>query len=177
MSQVRVGRVSSATTIALFILALPACLLAAPKDVSFTQPAASIEAYDFVEITATVSPPDVGNPFTGATLTGSFEAAGGKHWQVEGFSDSDDGSVYRIRFMPSAPGDYRYSVTYHQGDFQKASTGSFHTIASHRRGPVRLDPQYPWHFIWEGTGEHYFFNGTTAYWLCGWKDDRIISTA
>src|SRR5438309_687398 len=34
--------------------------------------------------------------------------------------------------------------------------------------------QSPWHFIWEGTGEHYFFNGTTAYWLMGWKDERII---
>ena len=37
-----------------------------------------------------------------------------------------------------------------------------------------MNPQYPWHFIWEGTGEHYFFNGTTAYWLMGWKDERII---
>src|SRR4029077_8856474 len=39
---------------------------------------------------------------------------------------------------------------------------------------LRVDPQYPWHFIWEGTGEHYFFNGTTAYWLMGWRDDQVI---
>jgi hypothetical protein len=158
------------------LLAIPAVLFAVPKDVSFTQSATSVDAYDFVEITATVAAPDVGNPFTGATLTGSFERAdGGKRWQVEGFSDSDDGSVYRIRFMPSAPGEYRYSVAYRQGDFQKTFAGAFHANDGHRRGPIRVDPQYPWHFIWEGTGEHYFFNGTTAYWLIGWKDDHIIN--
>src|SRR3989441_9363000 len=30
-------------------------------------------------------------------------------------------------------------------------------------------------YIWEGTGEHYFFNGTTAFWLMGWRDERIIN--
>jgi hypothetical protein len=44
----------------------------------------------------------------------------------------------------------------------------------HRRGALRIDPAYPWHFIWEGTGEHYFFNGTTAYWLVGWRDEPPI---
>ncbi|HUH62224.1 MAG TPA: DUF4038 domain-containing protein, partial [Terracidiphilus sp.] len=37
-----------------------------------------------------------------------------------------------------------------------------------------VDPQYAWHFLWQGTGEHYFFNGTTAYWLVGWRDDHVI---
>ena len=37
-----------------------------------------------------------------------------------------------------------------------------------------MNPQYPWHFIWEGTGEHYYFNGTTAFWLMGWRDERHI---
>ena len=41
-------------------------------------------------------------------------------------------------------------------------------------GPIRIDPQNRWHFIWQGTGEHYFFNGTTAYWLIGWRDDQVI---
>ena len=42
-------------------------------------------------------------------------------------------------------------------------------------GPIRVDPEYPWHFLWEGTGEHYFFNGTTAFWLMGWRDERFIT--
>ena len=88
-----------------------------------------------------------------------------------------DGSVFRIRFMPSAPGDYTYSVVYRQGGFDKTYQGAFqrHADGHAPRGPIRVDPQYPWHFIWEGTGEHYFFNGTTAFWLMGWRDERIIA--
>ena len=76
-----------------------------------------------------------------------------------------------------AAGDYKYSITYHQGAFEKTEVGRFHAVDSHRRGPIRVDPAYPWHFIWEGTGEHYFFNGTTAYWLTGWKEERIINNS
>jgi hypothetical protein len=47
-------------------------------------------------------------------------------------------------------------------------------VDGQKRGLLRVDPKYPWHFIWEGTGEHFFFNGTTAYWLMGWRDERII---
>jgi hypothetical protein len=32
----------------------------------------------------------------------------------------------------------------------------------------------PWHFVWEGTGEHYFMNGTTAFLLMGWQDEKVI---
>ena len=79
--------------------------------------------------------------------------------------------------MPPARGDYKYNVTFRQGAFEKEYAGAFRASNGHRRGPIRVDPQYPWHFIWEGTGEHYFFNGTTAYWLTGWKEERIIRNA
>ncbi|HEX4919599.1 MAG TPA: DUF5060 domain-containing protein [Candidatus Bathyarchaeia archaeon] len=100
-----------------------------------------------------------------------------KRWPVEGFCDAGDGSVFRIRFMPLTPGDYRYSVTYRQGGGSSTSTGTFHAIDGYRRGPIRVDPQHPWHFIWEGTREHYFFNGTTAYWLMGWRDESVIQAS
>ena len=58
--------------------------------------------------------------------------------------------------------------------FEKTAQGTFRAVEAHKRGILRVDPGYPWHFIWEGTGEHYFFNGTTAYWLVGWRDERII---
>jgi len=149
--------------------------VAAPREVSFAQSATNVDAYDYVEITANLAAPDVSNPFTDATLTGWFERADGTHRvPVEGFCDAEDGSIYRIRFMPPIPGGYRYSVSYQQGSFEKTSTGLFRALDGHKRGPIRVDPKYPWHFIWEGTGEHYFFNGTTAYWLMGWKDERTI---
>src|SRR5262249_30725261 len=141
---------------------------AVPPSVSFSSPASPVEAYDFVEVTANVSFPRAWNPFTWAALEGSFETADGKkRWHVEGFCDSGNGSTYRIRFMPPAPGDYKYTVSYRQGPARKTLDGSFHASDGRRRGPVRVDPQNRWHFIWEGTGEHYFFNGATAYWLMG----------
>jgi hypothetical protein len=45
-----------------------------------------------------------------------------------------------------------------------------------RRGPVRVDREFPWHFVWEGTGERYFWNGTTAYLLAGWDDETIAAS-
>jgi len=149
-----------------------------PSAVSFSQPAAELDAYDFLEIEAKVSAPRAQNPFTDATLKGWFQqTAGNKQWPVEGFCDARDGSVFRIRFMPPAPGDYRYSVEYRQGWSKTTSTGTFRVRDGRRRGPVRIDPANHWHFIWEGTGEHYFFNGTTAYWLLGWRDDKIIENS
>jgi len=78
-----------------------------PRSVSFSQSTADLEAYDFVEITAEVQTPHALNPFTDPVIRGTFEAVdGGRRWQVGGFCDAEDGSVYRIRFMPPSPGDY-----------------------------------------------------------------------
>lgn len=166
-------RVSKSTW--LLTLALMPALLGAPREISFSQPAGSVEAFDFLEVTLNVAGTDAHNPFTGVTLRGSFGKAGEtERTAVEGFCDSADGSVFRIRFMPSSAGDYSFSVEYREDGFEKTHTGMFRALDGHRRGPIRVDPKYPWHFIWEGTGEHYFFNGTTAYWLPGWREERII---
>jgi hypothetical protein len=165
---------SARTPLALAVMGFTATAYAAPSNVAFTPSASSIEAYDFVEVTIAVTNPDAQNPFTDASVTGTFSPAnGGQPWHIDGFCDSPDGSVYRIRFTPPAAGDYKYAIMYQQGSFQKEYAGAFHAINAHRKGPIRIDPQYRWHFIWEGTGEHYFFNGTTAYWLNGWTDERI----
>jgi hypothetical protein len=149
-----------------------------PRRVDFSQSGQNVEAFDFVEITAQVFGPHPGNPFTDGSIRGTFKSAtGNKQWNVEGFCDAEDGSVYRLRFMPQAPGGYTYSVEYRQGWFKKASSGVFQVSDGHRRGPVRIDPQNRWHFVWEGTGEHYFFNGTTAYWLMGWRDEQVIQAS
>jgi hypothetical protein len=157
-------------------LALPPIVaLASPANVSFSSPAAQVDRYGFVEVIASVQSPDAANPFEDASLTGVFETVDGTHRrQVEGFCDSAEGSTFRIRFMAPEAAEYRYAVTYKQGGFQKTAQGTFRAVEAHKSGILRVDPAYPWHFLWEGTGEHYFFNGTTAYWLVGWRDDRVI---
>ena len=153
----------------------PLLAIASPANVSFSSPQSLVDRFGFVEITATIQSPDAANPFEDASLTGVFETTNGAQTrQVEGFCDSSDGSTFRIRFMAPEAADYKYTVTYKQGGFQKNSQGNFRSVEAHKRGIIRVDPDYPWHFIWEGTGEHYFFNGTTAYWLAGWRDERVI---
>ena len=69
------GRTSWGSAL-LFTLALPTAMLGVPSEVTFSQSAASVEAYDFVEVTANVAGPDAPNPFTDVTVRGSFAKAG-----------------------------------------------------------------------------------------------------
>jgi hypothetical protein len=147
---------------------------AVPPGVTFSQSAETVEVYDFLELTLTVREPDASNPFTDVQVAGSFALEGQEPVEVDGFCDSPDGSLYRIRFMPGKAGPYRYTVTFTQGDHRQSSEGRFEATASGRKGLLRVDGEYPWHFIWEGTGEHYFWNGTTTYYLMGWQDDGTI---
>ena len=142
---------------------------------SHSQSVSTVEAYDFVEVTLKVDKPDVKSSFTDASVEGQFGRAGdARRLEVLGFCDSPDGSTYRVRFMPTSPGDYSYSVTYRQGAREMSFPGTFKAVNGRRRGLLRVDPAYPWHFFWEGTGDHYFLNGTTAFLLMGWEDDAVI---
>ena len=158
-------------------LVLAACFAwASQAAITFSQSSPSVEAYDYVEITIHTDSPGVQNPFTEAAVTGSFGKAGSsERLNVDGFCDSSDGTTFRIRFMPASAGAYTYSVVYNAHGTQKSYDGKFQAVDGHRRGPIRVDPKYRWHFVWEGTGEHYFFNGTTAFFLAGWRDDRVIN--
>lgn len=147
---------------------------AQPGRLSFSQSAPSVGAYDFVEVTLEISSPDVKNCFTDASFEGHFQKEGGSPLHVDGFCDSADGSTFRIRFLPESPGTYSYSVVYREGSFTNTHKGEFTATDEHRKGILRVDPKYPWHFIWSGTGEHYFWNGTTTYWLQGWQDENTI---
>jgi hypothetical protein len=149
-------------------------LPAAPMAVQFSQNVRTVKVYDYLEVMLTVERPDATNPFTEVEVTGEFGRAGAAPLRVDGFCDSPDGRIYRIRFMPAAPGTHNYSVTFKQGAFVSTHTGTFAAKPSKGRGRLRVDPAHPFHFLWEGTGEHFFYNSTTAYWLLGWQDDAVI---
>jgi hypothetical protein len=143
--------------------------------IEFQSTSETVDCYDFAEAALTLQRPVPGNPFRDVIVSGTFrEAHAGDEIPVDGFCDSTDGTVYRIRFMPTRPGFYTYVVTFQEGKWMKSFSGSFQAVDAKRRGLVRVDRDYPWHFIWEGTGEHYFLNGTTAFLLMGWDDDGVV---
>jgi len=159
-------------------LSLLACSLsAAPADVAIRLAAPTVEVHDFAEVAVKVTHPDAANPFTDVIVEGEFSRAGSPPLKVDGFCDAADGSVFRIRFMPTQAGEHRYAVKYRHGSVERSHTGTFTARDAKRCGQLRIDTAYPEHFIWAGTGEHYFWNGTTTYYLMGWEDDAVIRQA
>jgi len=144
-------------------------------EMAFLQSADLIDVFDFLEVQINVARPTAKNPFTEVFVTGKIEK--NEHtgiFAVEGFCDSPDGTIFRVRFMPIEPGEYGYTVTYWQNNLQRVYSGKFKAVNGRRRGMIDVDSEYPWHFIWKGTGEHYFLNGTTAFMLMGWDDEKVI---
>lgn len=145
--------------------------------VTFERCDPELDAFDFAEAVIRVERPTAANPFRDAAVTGTFGPEGSPPLRVEGFCDSPDGTAYRIRFMPSRPGRYVYHVAFRQGGREVTHQGSFRARDGGRRGPVRIDSDHRWHFVHEGAGGHYFWNGTTTYYLLGWRDEAIIRAA
>src|SRR5262245_37291828 len=108
-----------------FVVESPFSILSAGTPVQFTQSARTVDCYDFVEVTITVANPPKINPFTETDVTGVLFREPGKAacklppLKVDGFCDSEDGSVFRIRFMPTRPGQYGYGVTYMAAGVEK----------------------------------------------------------
>ena len=136
----------------------------------------TVEIYDFAEVEISAQHHSAANPFTNVTVVGEFRREGSEPVHVDGFCDSADGRLFRIRFMPLVPGRYNYKIAFRQGDKETLQDGYFAAMPSRRKGVLRLDKKYPGHFVWEGSGEHYFWNGTTAYYLVGWDDETIRNT-
>ena len=144
--------------------------------ITVRQSAPRVTAYDFVEITFNSADPSA-HPFTDVAVDAIFSLKGGPQTNIAGFCDSEDGRVFRVRFMPDKAGEYDWAATWRHGSSARTFHGSFGATADHRKGILRVDKDHPWHFVWEGTGEHYFFNGTTAYLLLGWQDEKVIREA
>lgn len=158
----------------LLAFVLPA--FAAEPRVEFAASTSEVACYEFVEVTLNVAQPSAANPFTDVTVEGTFDLKGEKPLLVDGFCDSPDGRMFRIRFMPAKPGAYEYAVKYREGAFEKTHRGSFQAKDEKKKGLVRVDREFPSHFQWEGTKERYFWNGTTTYWLAGWDDETILQS-
>ena len=110
-----------------------------------------------------------GNPFTDYTIEGTFESAQ-ETVEARGFYDGD--GVYRIRFMPSYTGQYRYTI---RGTFGETREGTFLVTEAGEgnHGPVRVQNQY--HFAY-ADGTPFYPIGTTCYVWELQSDARIEET-
>ena len=97
------------------------------------------------------------NPFVDYAITGKFS---GKDENVaaEGFYDGE--GVYKVRFMPSFEGEYRYEIS---GSFSNENKIGNFTVGApdkNNRGPVQVTEKY--HFAY-ADGTPYYPLGTTCY--------------
>jgi hypothetical protein len=110
---------------------------AAPKEITFSQPASSVESYDFVAVV--LASPDARNPFTDVAVRGSFgKAQSAERFRVDGFCDSADGSTFRTLKLESG----RYRAEWFSG-----FTGETVPIGD-TEGPVWTSPEAPDHSDW-----------------------------
>ncbi|HAK95345.1 MAG TPA: hypothetical protein DCM87_10160 [Planctomycetes bacterium] len=102
--------------------------------------------------------PAAGNPYTEVRLAAKF-TQGAQRLDVPGFWDGGD--VYRIRFSPPAPGEWRYATSANRPELD-GLTGAFSVAppSAGNHGPVRAFKTFYLRYA-DGAPYHQF--GTTCY--------------
>ena len=133
-----------------------AVLLAGPVFIHAQSASKNVEQWDFFEVT--LSGPSGGNPFVDVQLSAEFRQ-GDRIFRPEGFYDGN--GLYRIRFMPDAPGPWSY-VTRSNRSGLDGKTGGFLCVQASpgNHGPVRVHKTW---YLAYADGTSYFQVGTTCY--------------
>ena len=132
-----------------FFLVLSSC-------VSGIAPAADVEQWGVWE--TSLGGPREGNPYLDVQLSATFRQDG-RRIQVPGFYDGE--GVYKVRFSPPAPGEWRYETRSNRPELNGKS-GSFTAgpAAADNHGPVEVFKTFYLRYA-DGTPYHQF--GTTCY--------------
>jgi len=134
----------------------------AQNEISMEAPS-SAPQYGVAEFVFRTQGIKITNPFTDIDIRGVF-VSGNISLSVEGFADSQDGSLFRLRFSPeNANATYSYDITFTGTDINKRFTGKLLSTTSQDKGPVITDPVHPKHFIYKGTKEPFYHLGCTEY--------------
>jgi hypothetical protein len=172
--------------LSLFALLVPAVVLAAdPPKSDGGRPRVLMHlsgqtqgVYGGVEWLCDVIQPKAKNPFADSTFTAVVTPPSGKAITVNGFCAAENGSRYYARYMPAEKGKHAVKLTFTEnGNPAGEASAEFTVDDTKNRGPVQIDKDRPHHFVYAGSGEHYFWNGTTTYWLLGVQDDAKIAEA
>lgn len=130
----------------------------------------TVSRYEIAEFVVRVNDPQFNNAFN-AELTAVFDS-GTDTVHVTGFSDSQDGSIFRLLFSPSkAPSSYQYVLKFNGEGLQQQFSGVLKSLSSDNNGPVIVDKDHPKHFVYEGSGEPFYHLGFTAYHLLDPSND------
>lgn len=149
-------------------LGLAACLVfsGANSAPAILKAPTAVKRFDPAEFAIQIASPQFANPFVEADVTGEFTPAGGQAVQVQGFCDSQDGSLFRLRFCPDLGSTvYKYRILIKGPSFEQVFTGELRSESSDRAGPVVVEPQHRKHFVYAGTGKPFYHLGYTAYHL------------
>ncbi len=102
------------------------------------------------------------NPYAEVEVTARFTGPSGATTTVRGFWDG--GRDFKVRFCPTAKGEWKYSIQSSPADDGLAKSGSF-TVAAPKpasHGFLRRDEKYPTSFVFDD-GTRCFMLGTTYY--------------
>ena len=114
--------------------------------------------------------PTENNPFTEQWLKAEF-SCGLESLCVDGFYDGD--GVYRVRFMPSREGTYRFRITTSFPLENAEGTFTVGAPQAGRHGPVRVADT--WRLVYED-GTPYLCLGTTCYVWALQSDELVAET-
>jgi hypothetical protein len=103
---------------------------------------------------------DYANPYTGVTLSATFDGPGSNDITVNGFWDG--GRNYKIRMMPTVTGTWTYATSSNKTSLNN-KTGGFTCQSSSNKGYIRPDGTYKYTFEWVGDGSPFFLLGDTIW--------------
>ncbi|MDQ7843714.1 MAG: DUF5060 domain-containing protein [Armatimonadota bacterium] len=131
-----------------------------PTDLFSATPVA-VPKWTVHEISLTAIRP-VADPYRDVTVTATFTGPSGERMTVRGFWDG--GATYRIRFTPTAEGEWRYSTASSPPDAGLETTGILQVgpPPAGNHGFLRRDEAHPHSFVWDD-GTRYFMWGQTYY--------------
>src|SRR5690606_569802 len=88
-------------------------------------------------------------PYTYVVVTATFNGPAGAEQIVQGFWNGGD--EFAVRFTPTAPGDWSYSIQSVPADVGLSQSGSFTAKAASpaTTGFLRRDPANPYSFVYD----------------------------
>jgi len=131
-----------------------------------------ISNYEIHETIVSMKPNLSVNPFVEAQLTGEYVGPNGIGIKVDGFCDSPDGSIFKIRFTPKKEGAYVFNLVLTYAGKQIEASGKFDVISGEHDGFVSIDPHDEKRLMTSNASKPYFLS-KTAWLLMGssqWKE-------